>query len=387
MFELLRRWLNRGPKQAESRQSQSAAEKQPIWLPASNSTWDIAVLDARPVTLAMISTSTNPEMARNAVSYHDEDGTAFSNATPAVSRKIEWGLKLRTDGNLLDGPLFVPSQMEDKWAIFFSSSQILFIRSWTRQLVAVAKLRLTNDDEVELTHIVGAFGNDEGEPEELTRRIAEFLIKTHALGLSFPAPLPTELYASPPRSAALWLFTMFGRQAQFGAGDAWPKTELPAKPMRTYSSLHIAAVRSDVERATQLLLAGARIDARSPDGLTPLHWACLSKAPCPMVELLLQHGVYIDTVGDEGTTPLMLAVETKKPDVVEQLLKAGANTNAQDFRGFTALHRAAEMGEIASVRLLRSFGARSDIDAQGHTAVSLARHHNRSEIAALLSRP
>jgi ankyrin repeat protein len=66
------------------------------------------------------------------------------------------------------------------------------------------------------------------------------------------------------------------------------------------------------------------------------------------------------------------------------LLEHGADVNARDLRGFTSLHRAAEMGDLDTVRLLLERGASSNPEAGGHTPRSFAEGRGHDEIVALL---
>ena len=66
------------------------------------------------------------------------------------------------------------------------------------------------------------------------------------------------------------------------------------------------------------------------------------------------------------------------------LLDANAEVNAKDNRGFTALHRAAEMGHEAIVALLLEHGADKSIQAEGYTALSLAESRENKAIVKLL---
>jgi ankyrin repeat protein len=67
------------------------------------------------------------------------------------------------------------------------------------------------------------------------------------------------------------------------------------------------------------------------------------------------------------------------------LLQSGADVNYCDNRGFTALHRAAEMGHTDIVKILLANSANRSIEAEGHTPLSLAQAQNNSEIIELLS--
>ena len=89
-------------------------------------------------------------------------------------------------------------------------------------------------------------------------------------------------------------------------------------------------------------------------------------------------------VSAEGATALMNAVQGRRPAHVRWLLDHGADPNARDARGFTALHRAAEMGERQSLELLLARGARADVEAAGHTPRSLAEARDEHEMVALL---
>ncbi len=59
------------------------------------------------------------------------------------------------------------------------------------------------------------------------------------------------------------------------------------------------------------------------------------------------------------------AVQTQSPVHVHVFLDHGADPNAVEHRGFTALHRAAEMGQVDVVKVLLAAGARVDVEAEG----------------------
>ncbi len=80
----------------------------------------------------------------------------------------------------------------------------------------------------------------------------------------------------------------------------------------------------------------------------------------------------------------MNATQGKYPAAFDFLLAQGANPNARDLRGFTALHRAAEMGKLDLVKKLLEHGADASLYAEGHTARSLAEARKEAAIVALL---
>lgn len=67
------------------------------------------------------------------------------------------------------------------------------------------------------------------------------------------------------------------------------------------------------------------------------------------------------------------------------LIAHQADINKQDHRGFTALHRAAEMRHIEIVKELLQNGAEKEIEAKGHTALSLAQARDNKEIMEILT--
>src|SRR5947209_3193682 len=89
------------------------------WLSPGDNPWGVQVLDVRPVTLGMTSTSRDQQCALNAMSFGQDDGTGFVGIEPEVTRQVRVGLQFRIDRRLADGALFLPEQMEHKWALYF----------------------------------------------------------------------------------------------------------------------------------------------------------------------------------------------------------------------------------------------------------------------------
>ncbi|MBZ5542608.1 MAG: ankyrin repeat domain-containing protein [Acidobacteriia bacterium] len=351
------------------------------WVEAADNPWGVRVLDVRPVTLTMLSTSKDPQCAANAISFGQDDGTSFIGKEPPVTRSVEANLRFPIDRLLAEGVLFIPSQMEHKWALFYHRGEIICVRSWLRQVEAIARVE-TYQDHVEVTGVRGTFGVEDEDPE-LAVRVLDYLLRSHALDTVYPAPLPAGMDKE-PRTAAMWCMSMFGNRALFATPHQVVGRD-PDKPLRTYSLLHIAVARGDAPRIEAELAAGVPIDLLAGDGLAPLHWALACNDPAIMT-LLLDRGSPVDVRSNEGATPLMNAVERARLESIAFLLDHGADVNACDRRGFTALHRAAEMGHLDVTKMLLDRGASPNPEAQGHTARSLADGRGRAEIVALLSK-
>ncbi|WP_420127127.1 ankyrin repeat domain-containing protein [Longimicrobium sp.] len=349
---------------------------------AAENPWGVPLLDVRPIALGMLSTTKDAQCARNAASFGREDGTCFISIEPPVARRVAAGLRYRVEGTPADGVLFNPDAMEQKWAIYLHRGQILFIRSWHRAVQAVADVRITGG-ELEVTTVRGAF-LDEDEAPELTVRVLDFLIRSHAMELIYPAPLIPGIEQD-PREAALWCFSAFGDRAHFATPHALP-LDPPEPPLRTHSLLHIAVAHGEVEPVRALLDAGTPPDVLARDGLAPLHWALVHGDDTRIARLLLERGSPVDVRSHEGATPLMNAAQGRNAAMTAFLLDRGADPDAADGRGFTSLHRAAEMGETEIVRLLLDHGASPAPEALGHTPRSLAASRGHAAIVELLDR-
>lgn len=93
------------------------------------------------------------------------------------------------------------------------------------------------------------------------------------------------------------------------------------------------------------------------------------------INLLLDHGANIEEGAERGDTPLIGAVAWSKFGAAEALLARGANPDATDAGGRTALHLMLRKGSApAHFEMFARHGARGDIaDREGNTAIALLR--------------
>lgn len=111
-----------------------------------------------------------------------------------------------------------------------------------------------------------------------------------------------------------------------------------------------------------------------------------------IVDLLIKHGADIEARDEEEATPLIRAAAFGQTGIVRALLDHGANVGAKDKYGNTALIAAAcecavvDMPEtLPSMKLLLEKGA--DVNAKnrdGNTALTLALKNDQTGVAALL---
>ena len=173
--------------------------------------------------------------------------------------------------------------------------------------------------------------------------------------------------------------TLFGPGQ--GAGSEVRPARAEAVPAQTDANAQARAMRAGG-------LAGA----------TPF-WLAARNVNVPMLRILLEHGADPTLTSTGGVTPLMVAAgltQVQGPranrgevsqfstnwgpedsaEAVEFLIAHGADVNATNPSGQTALHGAAYMGADAVVRLLVRHGAKLNVqDAQGQTPYRLAESH------------
>lgn len=353
--------------------------KQPAWIDASESPFGVRALDARPITLGTLSASKDPVMASNAVSYGGETGRSFAAQRPRSARVAEVTLRYRAPDGVHDGALFIPTEMEDKWALFVADGALLLVRSWRREVLLRAPMTL-DGDEVVIGPLHG-FVCREDEGDDYTRRALDFILRTHALELPWPAPLLPD-GDDDPRARAMECMSMFGRAAHYATLES-PEGSVPEPPLRVMAPLHLAAIRGDLAGVDAALTAGTPARLKDRFGRGALHYA--DRSP-EVLARLLEAGASLDDAADDGTTVLMYATQARRGDSVRALLALGAGAALADARGFTALHRAAEMGEVEIAKALLARGADPDAIAEGgHTPRSLAAMRGQAAITALFT--
>ena len=145
-----------------------------------------------------------------------------------------------------------------------------------------------------------------------------------------------------------------------------------------------AAEANDDQKLRVLLQQKADVNAKQPDGMTALHWAVWHEE-LGVVSDLLRAGADVNAATDYQERPLGLACEAGNAELVELLLKAGADAAASRAGGETPLMTASRSGNPAVVRLLLAAGA--DVDARERnqqTAAMWAAAEGHTDVLKLL---
>jgi ankyrin repeat protein len=131
------------------------------------------------------------------------------------------------------------------------------------------------------------------------------------------------------------------------------------------TALHWAVERDDLEMADLLIRAGARVAARTREGVMPLQLAAINGSVA-MIDRLLKAGADANApLSARGDTAMMMAARTGKVDAIRVLAEAGADVNTKEtWGGTTALMWAVSEGHADAATLLIARGA--DVNARSH---------------------
>ena len=152
------------------------------------------------------------------------------------------------------------------------------------------------------------------------------------------------------------------------------------------SLLHLPRVGTEID---ELVALGLDVNGASRTGHTALHMhARLSDLSA--VESLLLHGADPNGASNEGVTPLMestchqMAKPGSKPrEVMRALVQAGADLEAKDAQGRTALHHASMFGSTPALLELLQLGA--DMEAEDHQGLRPLHWAVRREAITMVS--
>lgn len=173
-----------------------------------------------------------------------------------------------------------------------------------------------------------------------------------------------------------------------------------------------AIIQDNMEITERLLEAGVSPDAKAPgeDGLTPVLVMAVMKRNEDLARMLLRYGANVNAQDTKGDTALMCAAFAGQLDMVELLLDNKADANIKNDSQWTALMAAcAKSGRIsdwpgspdsrfailpspqsdpkaqrAIVQALLNAGAKSTCDKHGWTPVAIAACEGRPQMVKLL---
>lgn len=121
--------------------------------------------------------------------------------------------------------------------------------------------------------------------------------------------------------------------------------------------LHVAMVEPHMKIIQFLLENRADPNIKNTRKMTPLHLVACKKNGLAVVRLLLAAGAKTNRADIYGNTPLHLAARYGNKDILEELLKAGANVAAMNDEFQTPLSVAKRFAHINCSAILEDYGA------------------------------
>ena len=183
--------------------------------------------------------------------------------------------------------------------------------------------------------------------------------------------------------------------AQNAASHAAPASPSTAQALlsplqKQRDELQAAIVKQDAPRLAALIRTGLKLDFNFDDEVprqrsseSPLTMAVNRNFPA-IVRVLLDGGASASRLDGVGRAPIHLV---KSAEVAGMLVKAGADANAPNYRGYSGLAEAVERGDLASVDVLIGAGAKFDAPSKNPDVFTLAAQARKAElIPALLER-
>jgi ankyrin repeat protein len=161
-----------------------------------------------------------------------------------------------------------------------------------------------------------------------------------------------------------------------------------------------AIMRNDVSSMKLLLAHGADMELLGPEGINALGLA-IEERQYEAAKALIDAGAKVNvSVGNQHLTPLMITAAEMAPpegaiflpsstrpiDIAKILIQRGADVNAKDRTGITALMVAASHNNAPMIGLLLQSGAdASATNDQGQTAIDITKLNNNIDAAQALS--
>lgn len=134
------------------------------------------------------------------------------------------------------------------------------------------------------------------------------------------------------------------------------------------------------EEAQKFVQTGNEVNIFDEDGLTLLMKAVMNTSNSAVVNLLIDADVDVNAQTKEGVTALMVAARNGNLTAVKLLLNNGANVNATTKKGLTALHIAMFSKNLELIKELIRAGA--DVNAQEENHVTALMIASSEEVNA-----
>jgi hypothetical protein len=179
------------------------------WLEPDQNPFGLRVLDCRSVAASLTSASQDADSIAFFGSAESRSGLYLWGLHPEDALQLSCDLRYERITELANGPLFLASEMEEKWNIYHFDGALYFARSWTGRLDYLAHTQL--DAGLHVEAVEARPGNVLG-PNEMAIKAVDYLIRSHILNERAPHPAPP---LTDKKSLAMWSFSQYGRRGLF----------------------------------------------------------------------------------------------------------------------------------------------------------------------------
>ena len=151
------------------------------------------------------------------------------------------------------------------------------------------------------------------------------------------------------------------------------------------TTMEKAIKHGKLDEISMMIDKGQDINVPTDKGQTALHLAVLQD-DVDMVRLLLDNGADFDVEdGLTSMTPLLTAARRGQRDIMDLLIRFGADINATNLAGDTPLHLAVLAGSVPAVEVLLKYRPAVDVrNDAGMTAIQQAEHLGHERVAAAI---
>ena len=156
-----------------------------------------------------------------------------------------------------------------------------------------------------------------------------------------------------------------------------------SKPEQATRSILEAAIKGDLAALEAAVAQGGRIDGRDPEHDQSALFLAVMFGRAAVAGYLVRSGANVNDRDDQQRTPLMVASIKTAPLLIEN----GADRDARDVTGATALIKAATRCDRDMIRLLLSYGANAGLKTNdGQTAVDIAEEFGLTDVVEQVRR-